>query len=73
MTTYEARLAVLGSMETRAQAPESPSFPRKPVIPAKAGIHSHLGSLDSRFRGNDLSARPLPVGAQVSGFPLSRE
>ena len=39
--------AASGSMETRAQAL------RKPVIPAKAGIHFNKRPLDSRFRGND--------------------
>ena len=32
---------------------ENPSSPRKPIIPAKAGIHCNQESLDSRFRGND--------------------
>jgi hypothetical protein len=53
------------------------SFPRKNVIPAKAGIHllptgsllssyPEIDNMDSRFRGNDDSC-------PEHGFPLSPE
>ena len=44
---------------------ESPLSSRKPVVPAKAGIHSRQDSLDSRFRGNDGLQKSFPAGRRA--------